>query len=180
MPSALSAALRRQVVQLYSKGHKLVDICEVLHLSYGTVCKICKRYRQGGAADLAAHYHNCGRKQAQACGALIQRAALWLKRLHPSWGAALILIKLKARYRHKAFPSERTLQRWFHQAGLYKAKTSFAAPKKQWAKRVHDCWQVDAKEKLHLSSGQKACYLTVVDEKSGCLLRAFVFPPLSY
>jgi hypothetical protein len=46
--------------------------------------------------------------------------------------------------------------------------------------QVHDFWQVDAKEQLQLASKQKACYLTRVDETSGCLLQAFVFPPLPY
>lgn len=32
---------------------------------------------------------------------------------------------------------------------------------------VHDTCQMDAKEKLALSSGQKVCYLSAVDEKSG-------------
>jgi Helix-turn-helix domain len=180
MPSALSTELRLKIVELYAKGNKLLDVCEHLHLSYCTVRKICKRYQEEGQAALKPHYHNCGRPRAQPCGALIYRAALWLKRLHHQWGAALILVKLKARYHRKTLPGERTLQRWFHAAGLYKTKTSLPAPKKRWAKRVHDTWQMDAKEKLHLASGQKACYLTVVDEKSGCLLRAFVFPPLPY
>jgi hypothetical protein len=110
----------------------------------------------------------------------MQRAALWLKRLHPGWGAALIRLVLKERYRRACLPGERTLQRWFHRAGLYKTKTTFPAIRHKWARRVHDCWQVDAKEKLYLHGAQKACYLTIVDEKSGCLLNNFVFPPLSY
>jgi transposase len=169
--------VRRQVIQHYSKGNTLIAISEHLHLCYCTVRRICKRYQQEGAAGLQPHYEHCGRPRSST--ALIQRAALWLKRLHPNWGAPLIRFILKSRYRRTTLPSERTLQRWFRLAGLYKSKTSFPASKDKWARGVHDCWQVDAKEKLHLSSGQKACYLTIVDEKSGCLLNTFVFPPLA-
>jgi hypothetical protein len=49
----------------------------------------------------------------------------------------------------------------------------FTAP---WSNVVHDIWQIDAKEQLHLSSGENVCYLTIVDEKPGCLLMAY-FPP---
>jgi transposase len=170
--------LRRQVVQQYSKGNTLIAISERFHLSYSTVRRICRRYRQQGAQGLQPRYEHCGRPRIST--ALMQRAALWLKRLHPRWGAPLIRLILKSRYRRTTLPSERTLQRWFHSSGLYRSRTCFPVPKGQWARQVHDCWQVDAKEKLHLSSGEKACYLTIVDEKSGCLLNTFVFPPLSF
>jgi transposase len=178
MPCPLPLAIRHQIVQQYSKGHSLIAISEDNHLSYSTVCNICNRYKEQGAKGLQPRYEHCGRPRSSTT--LIQRASLWLKRLHPGWGATLIRTVLKMRYRRASLPCERTLQRWFHAAGLYKAKTTFPLPATPWARRVHDIWQVDAKEKLHLSSGQKACYLTMVDEKSGCLLKAVVFPPLSY
>lgn len=36
--------------------------------------------------------------------------------------------------------------------------------------KVHECWQIDAKENLCLLDGSKACYLTMVDKKSGAVL----------
>ena len=83
-------------------------------------------------------------------------------------------------YAPSLVPSARTLQRWFKAKGVYKAKSSFPLTQPLWATAVHDIWQVDAKEQLQLASKEKACYLTIVDETSGCLLQAFVFPPLPY
>ena len=179
MPCALSPSLRQQIVTQWAKGSSLIAISELYGLSYSTVRNICHRFQTEGCKGLTPHYFNCGRKGAARGDYRLWRAALWLKRLHPRWGAALILLLLKARYRRAVLPGERTLQRWFHSAGLYKAKSSFPLPLQPWAKRVHDIWQIDAKEKLHLASGQRTCYLTVVDEKSGSLLAAFVFPPFS-
>jgi len=180
MPCALPMAMRQQVAEQYRKGQKLIDISEHYGLSYSTVRKLCKRLDKEGAAGLTPRYSHCGIKPASPASTLIKRAALWLKRLHPGWGAALICLKLKQRYRRAPLPCERTLQRWFRAAGLYKAKSTFPAGVKTWASRVHDTWQVDAKEKLVLGDGQKACYLSVVDEKSGALLDALVFPPLPH
>jgi len=68
------------------------------------------------------------------------------------------------------------MQRWFKAQHLYPPKGLIAANHPEPATAVHDTWQVDAKEKLHLHSGQVACYLTIVDEHSGSLLKAVVFP----
>src|SRR5437867_8347677 len=120
MPSALSMQIRRQIVQQFSQGKKRIDISERHHLSYSTVCNICKRYKEQGSLGLLPHYYNCGYGHSSSTP-LIHRAAVWLKRLHSRWGAVLIRLKLKTRYRRAALPCERTLQRWFKAAGLYKA-----------------------------------------------------------
>lgn len=172
--------VRHQIAVQYAKGEKLLAISEQYHLSYSTVRGICKRYREEGAPGLLPHYSNCGRSLAQGFGPVVHRAALWLKRRHRQWGASLILLVLRERYRRAALPCQRTLQRWFHTAGFYKTRSAFPLPTHPWARRVHDVWQIDANEKLHLGSGQRVCYLTIVDEKSGSLLNAFVFPPFSY
>ena len=88
-------------------------------------------------------------------------------------------MQLEERY-GKGLPAERTMQRWFAKAGLYALKTRFNQVPSTFVQRVHDLWQIDAKEQLHLSDGTRACYLTIADQKSGCLLSSFVFPPLSY
>lgn len=178
MPCALSPSLRQQIATQWATGSSLISISERYGLSYSTVRNICHRFQAEGVKGLAPHYFNCGRKGAAAGEYRMWRAACWLKRLHPRWGAAFIRLQLQQRYRRRGLPGERTLQRWFHTAGLYKAKSSFPLPTQPWARRVHDVWQIDANEKLTLASGLRTCYLTVVDEKSGSLLGAFVFPPL--
>src|SRR5439155_5480636 len=99
-------------------------------------------------------YNKCGSSGTKQ-HSLMYRAAVWLKRHHQSWGAALICILLKERYKDASVPGERTLQRWFKAQGLNKPKSRLMVSEPMWAAQVHDVWQIDAKEKLHLSSGQK-------------------------
>jgi transposase len=179
MPVALSLTLRQLIVREANKGHSLVHISDTYHLSYTTVCRIYQRYQREGAPGLVPHFFNCGVKKLTDRQRLYRRTALWLKRLHPKWGAGFIKVLLERRY-HKRWPCTRTLQRWFKQAGLVAKKTRFAYEQASWVTKPHDLWQVDAKEKLRLKSGRRCCYLTFVDQKSGSLLKAFVFPPLPH
>lgn len=105
------------------------------------------------------------------------RAALWLKRLHGSWGAPFIQLQLRERYGKERVPAVRTLQTWFRSRGLTKPRQRLAAPSIGTSKAVHNIWQVDAKENLTLLDGTRACYLTITDEHSGAGLDALVFPP---
>jgi transposase len=181
MGGALPMHLRSLIVEQYSQGNTtLLAISQQHGLSYATVRTIWKRYKAQGSVGLIPHYNHCGPSKPKS-EEVIYRCALWLKRHHPLWGAALIRTILRQRYVHLTLPSERTLQRWFKAEHLYQPKSVFPPPAaikgtEQQPKVVHDVWQIDAKEKLHLSSGEKACYLTVVDQYSGCLLKAVVFP----
>ena len=183
MPSALPVAVRQQIIDLKSKGSTLQSIAQQRELSYSTVRQVWKRYKAEGSKGLVPHYHKCGPSPGSKCTALVYRAALWLKRGHPHWGAALICLILQERYEQMSVPSERSVQRWFKAQKLYKPASHFAAVQSPTsalsAHQVHEVWQIDAKEKLCLASGQKVSYLSVVDEKSGCLLKAVVFPLLS-
>lgn len=177
MPVALTDAIRRHIAEQITKGCSLVEIAVNNNLSYCTVRKISKRFKQEGIQGLTPRYNHCGRTASKG-DRFFYRATGWLKRLHPDWGAALIRLIMQERYTDVVLPAERTLQRWFKAQGLHRIKSRLALPALTWAQQVHDVWQIDAKEQFHLACTQKACYLTIVDEKSGCLLKASVFPPL--
>jgi transposase len=171
--------MRRLIIEQKSEGKTLAAISECYHLSYTTVCRVYRRYKEEGASGLLPHYNRCGHHPFSPHRALLRRAALWLKRLHPLWGAAFIRLQLQKRYRCK-LPCERTLQRWFQNTGLQPRKPRTLFPHSMPARAVHDVWQIDAKEKLRLRTATKVCYLSVVDQKSGSLLGSFVFPPLPH
>jgi transposase len=178
MGRALSLPLRSQIVAQKQEGKTLVAIASELQLSYATVGTIYRRFKEKGVEGLAACYQRCGRVATKSED-FMRRTSVWLRRLHRSWGAAFICLLLQQRYKEHKVPCERTLQRWFKAAGLARLKSRLAVGPSTRAAQVHDVWQVDAKEKLQLTSGGKACYLTMVDEHSGALLKAWVFPPLS-
>ena len=57
------------------------------------------------------------------------------------------------------------MQRWFRSKGLNKPRPREAEPKADRVDTVHDCWQVDAKERLTMGDGQQGCNLSIVDEQ---------------
>jgi len=179
MPLALASAARRRVVEAHLNGEPLKAIAARENLSYSSVRLYWHRYRQRGFEGLVPDYQNCGR-QGPSNADLIYRAARYLKFRHRQWGAALIHLKLEQRYRGRALPSVRTMQRWFKKANLTPRRKQLPKPEKPWAEAPHEVWQIDAKEQLTLQDGSRACYLSVTDEHSGALLASPVFPPLLY
>src|SRR5438270_13846206 len=112
MASALPQRVRHQIIEQKSKGASFVDIAQSQQLSYSSVRNIWKRFKAEGIQGLEPHYNKCGSSGTKQ-HSLMYRAAVWLKRHHQSWGAALICILLKERYKDASVPGERTLQRWF-------------------------------------------------------------------
>ena len=174
MPAALPLATRRKIVQGHQAGKSYAELARDFDLAYGTVRTLCRRVAAEGDDGLRPRYDRCGAKRPQA-DPLIYRAACWLKRTHPRWGAALIRLNLEARYPERAIPAVRTLQRWFKKAGLQPPRSKPPPKQKRWARRAHEVWQIDAKEQQAIASGQPCCWLTVTDEHTTALLAAPVF-----
>lgn len=139
--------------------------------------KLSAGYKREG--HLAVAYKRCGPKGVRSERFLF-RASLWLKRLHPGWGAGLIRLALVNRYGEAKMPSLRSMQRWFRWAHLTKPRQQQNQPVIGQSKAVRNSWQVDAKENLRLKDGRQACYLTITDEHSGAGLAALVFPPQAH
>lgn len=174
MGRAIEMGLREQFIALKQAGYSLHAISEELHLCYGTVCHLSARLKKQG--NLAVHYQNCGAKEPTSPRFLV-RAALWLKRHHPDWGAPFIRLQLCKRYGEENMPVSRSLQRWFRSENLSRPRQQKAEPRIGTAKAPHNIWQVDAKENLTLCDHSAACYLTITDEHSGAGLAGPVFPP---
>jgi hypothetical protein len=175
MGKATDMASRQRIITLKQEGKTLFEISQELLIPYPTVRNLWQQYRVNPEKGLTTNYANCG-KPAKTKQDLIFRATLWLKRLHPQWGTPKIHLALCERYGRGNVEHIRTLQRWYHDANLVKPRQQMAEPIIGDAKAVHNIWQVDAKERLTLLDGQQACYLTIVDEKSGGALEAPVFP----
>jgi transposase len=112
MGQALPLALRQEIVSLRQSGNTYRQISEQLHIGYATSKNIWYSYQREAEAGLQTKYANCGSKTKRS-SAKMYRIVLWLKRLHPGWGAGRIRIGLLSRYDEKLIPSERTMQRWF-------------------------------------------------------------------
>ena len=172
MPAAIPVPLRQLLVERIGRGEPIAAVADDLGLSFWTARTLWRRYRDRGMDGLAPDYAACGRPGHRG-SPLIARAALTLRRRHPTWGAGAIRAILTARYPTEPVPHERTLRRWFAAAGLTRAPRPPAPPR---ATTPHDTWQLDAKEQIALASGARACWLVATDEASGACLDPVVFP----
>lgn len=145
-------------------------------MPYITVRKVYQHYQQTGR--LEASYDRCRPQGVRSTEAIYQKA-LEIKRGHRGWGAGLIWVELAERFEESSLPSVRTLQRWFHQAGLgMKAKVDrIQNVTVQRGVRAHEVWALDAKEQIALGDGSYASWLTISDEGSGAVLSVTLFPP---
>jgi transposase len=176
MGAALPSATRRRIIQGYLEGKACAALAEEFHVAYHTARVLCRRFDAEGESGLLPHYDRCGDTGIRS-DALLYRAACFLKRRHPSWGGPFIRLQLQQRYPERAIPAVRTMQTWFKERGLTPARSKRPKPEKQWAREVHQVWQVDAKEHQRTADQAQACWLTFTDEYSTAILAAPVFPP---
>jgi hypothetical protein len=176
MPQAIPVPVRQTIVSHHEAGEPLSAIAARLHLSPWSVRQIWRRYRDGGAARLVPDYARCGPREPHTPRCLY-RAALWLRRRHPTWGAVVIRLALQQHWPTAPLPHERTLQRWFRRAHLLPPPRQLPPQNPARGQAPHQVWQMDAKEKVRLGNGSQASWLTLVDEASGGLIAAEVFPP---
>ena len=112
MGQATPLAIRKEIISLRQSGHKHAEISQALNVSFATVKYIWGNYKKEGEKGLLTKYANCGVKTIRS-EVRMYRVTMWLKRLHPWWGAGRIRIGLQSRYNEETIPSERTMQRWF-------------------------------------------------------------------
>jgi transposase len=178
MPHPLPVPVRLAIWRRYQDGQDGSTIAHDLGLAPRTVRRLVHRLRREGQAAVSPDYHRCGAATPKRPESLVH-AALALRREHPLWGAGLIRVLLHRQFPQDAPPAERTLQRWFVRAGLTPVpagRRPTSAPRR--AQRPHETWQMDAAEKVPLSTGQRVCWLRIVDECSGAVLWTVVFPPM--
>ncbi len=176
MGSPLSPLVKHQILSKRQSGQSLHSISKEAGVSYAAAWSLWDRFQKEGQSALKPRYENNGRKgPGRDC--LFFRAACWLKRRHPDWGAPVVHTILKRRYGDGGLASIRQLNRWFEKAGLSSRGTKMPENCKQWAREVHDTWQMDAKEQVRMDCGLEVCWLSIVDERSGGLIAAPPFPP---
>ncbi len=175
MPRAIAVPIREQIVKLKQEGKSYQEIANELGLSRYSVKKIWSRYEKEGEPGLVPSYEHCGRKESKF-EKLVWRSTRYLKRLHPSWGAGFIRVKLSQRWPDKQLPHVRTMQRWFSQLGIATASAQPKQTRRERARVVHQCWQVDAVSHQRLGNGSEACWLSATDEASGAVLVSTAFP----
>lgn len=173
MPQALSQVQRQEIWRQRGRGTGSGAIAEALGISRRSVTRILAR----GVEGLKPSYERCGRN-GREYGEAVRTAAVTFKRAHPGWGAVVVQLELaKELGKRERLPGERTLQRWFRRAGVAVKRERKPAESRARGQRVHEVWEVDAKEQVTLGDRSRASVLMVVDEASGALVAATSFPP---
>jgi hypothetical protein len=174
MPKPIPVALRQEIVTRHEKGEPLAQIAREVGRPYDSVCKVWTLYRREGR--ITPNYQNCGRKQKQASRRVV-RAALWLKRAHPGWGGRLIRTLIGQKWADEYVPDERTLQRWFRQAGVHSRRQGRKPHQRvKRGQTAHAVWEMDSKQTVVLANGEEVSWLLMSDEASGAMLHGTVFP----
>ena len=112
MGAALPYSLRRRIIDGYLAGKSCAALAREFDVAYQSVRVLCRRYDRDGEAGLMPRYDRCGQGGVRS-DRLLYRAACWLKRKHPSWGAAFIRLQLEQRYPDRLMPGVRCNLRKF-------------------------------------------------------------------
>jgi transposase len=176
MPRAIPVPLREAIATRIAAGEPIAAVAADLDVPFWSARTIWRRYRDGGLAALEPDYARCGRPGLRS-PRLIHRAACTLRRRHPGWGAGVIRTLLVERFPEEHVADERTLRRWFQEAGLTRPPPPPREPPPPRATTPHQTWQLDAKEEVRLADGSRASWLLATDEASGATLEPEVFPP---
>src|SRR4051812_4838928 len=131
MPRAIPLAIREQIILLHRQYYSAVAISKQLQLYVCSVRRLIQRYKADHSTSLQPGYYQCGPKKPKVNAARL-RAGLWLKRLHPLWGAPFIHLQLRERYGEQSVPAVRTLQQWMHRKGLNRPREHHPGAERGW------------------------------------------------
>jgi transposase len=177
MPKPIPVPVRRKLWERSQQGETTASLASAFNLSPRTVRSLLKRFRDLGADALRPNYHP-PTWLPHAYPASVRKAVLALRRKYPTWGATLIRLALSQRQPKIAWPHPRTMQRWFQSAGLAPAPPPRRPPRVSGrAQQPHETWQMDAAELIPLANQTLVCWLRIVDEATGAVLKTVVFPP---
>ena len=174
MPKPIPVAIRRQIVERHQGGEKLSQVAKELGMPYESVRNVWRLYRKEGR--IHPNFQASGRKGAR-CARKVYFAAVFLKALHPTWGAGLIRQVIRERWPDLQVPSPRSLQRWFASKRPKGRKREPAEARIGRGKAPHNIWEMDSREGIRLKNGERVIWLLVSDEASGAVLSHEVFPP---
>lgn len=170
MGQAIRIEIREKIWELKRAGKK----DEVIARELGVSAENVKRILDRGVSRITPDYDRCG-GNGREYEAEIRGAAIELKRSHPGWGGMVIRIELAKQYAR--VPSVRSLQVWFRAAAVNRRRERSVTPSLERAKVTHEVWELDAKEQVKLADGSLANAMMAIDEASGALISATVFPP---
>ena len=169
-------AVRQNIIAAHQAKQSISAISREFGVSRTTIYNLLARHQEQGEAGLQPRYAHCGKVRPHEQD-FVYRAVRCLKHWHGGWGAEKIRAHLRLYRPQLDLPSVRTMYRWFAWNEQTPPRSQVPRTAQQWAKRLHEGWQVDAKEELRTADGQAHCWLNITDERSGTVIDPPVFPP---
>jgi len=177
MPKPVPIPVRQKLHERASQGESVTSLADEYGLSPRTVRHLLKRGREQGEAGLIPAYH-APRPPDHAHPEAVRQAVLALRCDHPTWGAELIRVMLAEAQPRMIGPSPQAIRRWIRAAELAQAPAGRrAGTASTRAREPHQTWQIDASEHIRLADQTEVCWLRILDEATGAVLRTDVFPP---
>lgn len=179
MPKPVPIPVRQKIWERAAQGESAAALALDFALPPRTVRHLLGRARARGEAGLRPGYRAPATPD-HAYPDEVRQAILASRRNHPTWGAELIRVMLADDQPEVAWPGPQTIRRWLRASGLAPAPAGRrvgASSSYARATQPHQTWQVDASEHIPIADKSEACWLRIVDEATGSVLRTDVFPP---
>jgi transposase InsO family protein len=172
---------RMEISEHAAAGLNDPQIATVVGCSIWTVRKWRRRSMHQGRSSLTSHM---GRPATGPLGTFpkeLQEKILHLRKLHPGWGPATLLVALKmdASWCDWPLPSRACIARFLKQKGLtrrYQPHHDLPQPPRTSPKTPHQEWQMDAQGIMRVEGVGKVSLITLVDVTSR--LKAESYPSL--
>jgi transposase len=181
MGQAKSVELRLKIVNdKQAENLNYAELSRRYNLNYNTVKNLCIAYEKDAEKALLPDYSRCGRN-VNLQDEKSYRLVRLVRHFHPDWGVPFILTKISLAFSELNLQTVRTYQKRLNrdkpEDELPRARIPKLQPNQEEVRQPHDEWQIDAKERIELSTGIEACYLNITDTQSNGLLKAKPFPP---
>lgn len=174
----LTRAEQEDLIQRKQAGASHAEVAQALHCSPETVRKFWKCFRHG---QILRKRGRPARGTLSTFSEPIRQTALSLKKGHPHWGPANVLIELRKQpeLAGQRLPSVSRLSAFFKrycpeavQSHLPRKSCVTQAIKPSVA---HQRWEMDTKEKVRLGDGELASSLEIRDPVTGVMIAAQAF-----
>lgn len=173
----LTVAEREAIYDRKLAGERLADLAQAYDCTLECARKWWRVGRKQGREALRRQQRPNHSGALTWFAPIVAERALHWKRLHPKRGASRILADMEGDtvLEGHRLPKARALAAFWHETcpELLQHREPYRAPLPRSA-HVHDVWQMDAKELIHLADGEIATILDVREPLACCFLGTFV------
>ena len=176
-----SFQVRLEIMEQASAGLNDTQIATGLGCSLWTVRKWRRRALKRGRVGLTSQMGRPATGSLSTFAEELKEAIFHVRKLHPGWGPATLLVALKmdAYWCDQPLPSRAQIARFLKQAGLtrrYQQHRDLAQPPRTCLTSPHQEWQMDAQGIMRVEGVGKVSLISIIDVVSR--LKAESYPSL--